>query len=234
MSATSNRIGSATGFVVQTADQPYLITNWHVVSGRHPNTNEVLDKSGRVPDELRIIHHSSGRLGSWTIRQEALFHTDGTPRWIEHPRGQTLDVVALPLQSLDTNVTIHPFDLSLADADVMVRPAMPVSIIGYPLGLSTGGGWPIWKTGHIASDPDLDYGGRPAFLIDATTRGGMSGSPVVLRFYGAYQSNDGSFNVGRGATRFLGVYSSQEVAAEIGCVWRPNVVTEILQRIRTS
>jgi hypothetical protein len=34
--------------------------------------------------------------------------------------------------------------------------AMLISVIGYPQGLAAGKSWPIWKIGHIASDPDID------------------------------------------------------------------------------
>ncbi|WP_017630954.1 hypothetical protein [Vibrio sp. 624788] len=44
--------------------------------------------------------------------------------------------------------------------------AMPVSVIGYPFGLSAGANWPIWKTGNIASDHGIDFEvNRPAFLM---------------------------------------------------------------------
>ena len=123
-------------------------------------------------------------------------------------------------------------DLALADAGVAAEPAMPVSIIGFPLGLSPDGAFPIWKTGHIASDPDIDYQGRPAFLIDATTRGGMSGSPVVIRMYGGYLTRARQNVIGRRQiTRFLGVYSGRiHVEAEIGLVWRPHVIQDILEQ----
>jgi hypothetical protein len=64
---------------------------------------------------------------------------------------------------------------------------MHVYIIGYLEGINVGngvliggaphGGWPIWMTGHIASDPGLDYYGRPVYLINASTGGGLSGAP---------------------------------------------------------
>jgi hypothetical protein len=113
--------------------------------------------------------------------------------------------------------------------------AMPVSIIGFPLGLTGPGVFPIWKTGHIASDPDLDYGGTPSFLIDATTRGGMSGSPVVLRLTGGFEMRKGGFILaGSGiSTLFLGVYSGRlNDQSEIGKVWKPQLVSEILAQIK--
>jgi hypothetical protein len=176
------------------------------------------------------MHHSVKGL-DWRFEIVEPLHDSNGPRWLEHPTRRDIDVVALPLSSVGGDVKLYPFDLALADIDMIPEPAMPVAIIGYPFGLATGGAWPIWKTGHIASDPDLDYNGRPAFLIDATTRGGMSGSPVVLRLHGGYRTSKNHYVISGGtSTRFLGVYSGRiHGQAEIGHVWRSHVVNEILR-----
>jgi hypothetical protein len=76
----------------------------------------------------------------------------------------------------------------------------------------------------------MDYEDRPVFLIDATTRGGMSGSPVVLRIYGDYATIGG-----KSWTRFLGVYSGRiHDQTEIGRVWRPSVIKEILATVPST
>lgn len=221
-------IGSATGFVVEFNNNYYLVTNWHVVSGKNPATNQTLLQRGITPTHLHIIHHSSARLGTWIRRKESLLNEDGTPRWLEHQRNKNIDVILLPLQNIDDEIQIYPLDLNLAKTDMIPEPAMPVSIIGYPLGIATGGNFPIWKTGHIASDPDLDYHNLPVFLIDATTRGGMSGSPVVLRLSGGYRTRSGARILAGGTnTLFLGIYSGRIQDSEIGMVWRPVVIDEI-------
>ena len=221
-------VATATGFVIRTDSDPYLITNWHVVTGVDPvNGKRIFDE----PDELWIHHHAAGKLGNWAGRREALRDGSGHARWVEHNRASRVDVVALPLNALN-GVGLHPLDLSLADTDMVPEPAMPVSIIGYPLGLFTGGGWPIWKTGHIASDPDLDYNNQPGFLVDVTARAGMSGSPAILRLSGGYRLRGGSRIMAQSvaATKFLGVYSAQSERAELGVVWRPEVIREILAK----
>lgn len=114
----------------------------------------------QIQSRLDIIHPI---FGEWIETVEKLYDKEGNERWIEHPAGRNVDVVAIPITKDDQ---IKLFAL--------------VSIIGFPLGLSSTG-WPIWKTGHIASDPLVDVDGRRGFLIDATTREGMSGSPVILR-----------------------------------------------------
>lgn len=243
VSATSLRVvpkfnsvplASATAFTLEWMGTPYLITNWHVVSGRDADTGECLDKTNAaIPNVLSVNFHKKGTLGEWSIVEIPLHTPEGNQCWIEHPLGREIDVVAVPLPlNIYTDVELYPLDLALARTDILAMPAMPISVIGYPLGLSTGGSWPIWKTGHIASDPDLDFeSGRPAFLIDATTRSGMSGSPVLLRI-GSYTKGDGSQVIAGGiATKFMGVYAGRiHGDSEIGRVWRPFLLTELFER----
>lgn len=214
--------GVATGFIINHNDKNYLITNKHVVN----------------PDEfkatkLKIYHHGL-TLGTWNPKFEELYSQDNK-RWLDHPQNREYDVVALPLNNIDESIKIYPFDLNLANTDMIPEPAMPISIIGYPAGIRTGEGFPIWKTGHIASDPELDYDKKPVFLIDATTREGMSGSPVVLRLTGGFrQQNNCMVAFGGLSTRFLGVYSGRITqknnSMELGFVWRPSVILEILNQ----
>jgi len=243
LSMDGNPLGTATGFVINAGGKHHLITNWHVVTGRHPDTNKNLI-DGKNPTEVTILHHAANDLSSWIKRTEPLYTRDGDQCWLEHPHGRPIDVIALPLQHIDTDIAIYPMELSLFDREIIATPAMPASIIGYPSNLTKAGGGPIWKTGHIASDPDIDYKDPyqdynpiPAFLIDAITRPGMSGSPVVLRLVGGYYVRDsnsaiGYVQSGRPETRFLGVlsagmYNDKIGLAEICLVWRPQIIHDI-------
>jgi hypothetical protein len=142
-----------------------------------------------------------------------------------------IDVVSLPLRNyVDIKHKLQPLDPSLFIENGEVRPGLPVSVIGYPHGLRHAGMWPIWKTGHIASDFDLDYDERPMFLIDVTARKGMSGSPVVIRrslnVWSEQQYRDADTE-----TKLLGVYSGRlGDDSEIGIVWKPRVLQTLLER----
>jgi hypothetical protein len=69
-------------------------------------------------------------------------------------------------------------------------------------------------------------------VIVTFTRGGMSGSPVVLRTQSGYLSKKKNFVVATGInTLFLGIYSAQLNALELGHVWKPHVLTELLLKI---
>ena len=228
---TNDTIGTATGFVVKKKERAFLITNWHVVSGKDPiHGDKVEDPLGRIPDRVKIWHNGKV-LGTRVGRTELLFGTNGAPRWVEHPKGHSFDVVALALEAVDETVELYPLDLASADGNMAVSISMPVSIVGFPLGQTASVDFPIWKIGHIASEPELDFEGKPRFLIDATTRSGMSGSPVYLRNFGPYIKKSGVLMMATGiTTKFLGIYSAQSNAMEIGIVWKPSVIDEVLEK----
>jgi hypothetical protein len=117
LEVNGNSLGTATGFIVEQNQQPYLITNWHVLSGRNAETNESLSLTGALPDSVRIFHHDSSRLGTWIAKVEKLYKND-TPLWIDHEQGRNIDVVALPLTELGDEVRIYSLDLRLADVDM--------------------------------------------------------------------------------------------------------------------
>ena len=225
------QLSVATGFVVKQGDTSYLITNWHVVTMRNPQDNQpILPTAAQDPDRIRIWFHGL-TLGLW-VQKEILIRNQTGKLWLEHERGREIDVVAIPLPNMN-DVTHYPIDLALANFDLMLYPSEDVSIIGFPIGLTSAGKLPIWKTGHIASDIDIDWGEKPAFLIDATTKSGMSGSPVIAKRVSIYQSSRG--NVVGNAVKFLGVYSGREISddgIEIGFVWKARVIPEIISAAR--
>jgi len=68
---------------------------------------------------------------------------------------------------------------------------------------------PIWKTGHIASEPEIDFEGKPLLLLDISAFPGMSGSPVLAQSTGMFETRSG-LTPGR-AKRFIGILASMRV-----------------------
>jgi hypothetical protein len=222
-------IDQATGFVVHKDGAPFLITNWHVVSGRHPQTGHEI---GDAPEYLMADFHRKELMGRWRRVRLALRDHDHRPLWREHPHGGRVDVVAIALPNLD-DVVVRPLLTASPEPQPYITTADPVHVIGFPLGVGVGGHWPLWLTGHIASDPAFDFDGRPAFLVDVRARGGMSGSPVVVttsRSYVPFGDGYGvRFDTAGPKVGFVGIYSSRaDARLDIGCVWRPHVLDEIL------
>jgi len=172
--------------------------------------------------------------GAWTPRTERLLDDNYDPVWVEHPERfaknpdawwiKDIDVVALKVTAVDDLVGLHALSLTPSE-DVELAPGAPVSVIGFPFGLTGSDMFPIWKTGHLASDPYADSFERE-HLIDITTRQGMSGSPAVHRYWRV--DHDG---VARPRTGFFGIYSGRvREDSELGIVWRAHLVEEILAK----
>jgi hypothetical protein len=153
-----------TGFVVESAGGPVLVTNRHNVTGRNQDTGKPLSSMGGVPDAIMIVHNRLNNLGTWFGVIEPLY-TATKARWIEHPTlGARADFVALPLTQL-TDVHLYPYDLSDSGPKIFCGPAETVSVVGFPFGIQGGGSLAIWATGFIASEPVIDYNFDRVFLI---------------------------------------------------------------------
>ncbi|MFN0073765.1 MAG: hypothetical protein ACKVVP_19975, partial [Chloroflexota bacterium] len=50
-------LGTGTGFVVEHEGAPYLITNYHVLAARRPDTGANLDPKGAWPSHVSIMHN---------------------------------------------------------------------------------------------------------------------------------------------------------------------------------
>ena len=101
---------SASGFVVDAGDRHYLITNWHVVSGRNISVDEQQEPIyGPYTLKTSIHFHSreGGKpplsMGTWQRITISLYDDNNVPRWMEYrasePHKGMVDVVALPIQS---------------------------------------------------------------------------------------------------------------------------------------
>lgn len=227
------RLSTATGFVVERDGRRFLVTNWHVVTGRHPDTGTVLSQSAGVPDEVIIMHNRAGALGTWVPRAEPLYGPNDDPLWREHPvHHRAVDVVALALTQLD-EVDIYAHDPWTAGAGLAMGVTSGLSIVGFPFGITGGGGLGIWVHGTVATEPALDFEGMPRFLIDSRTRPGQSGSPVVAYHAGGTVSmQDGSTAVfGGPVEQFVGVYSGRiSEQSDLGFVWKGAAVRDIVDQ----
>jgi hypothetical protein len=117
----------------------------------------------------------------------------------------------------------------------------PVEDIGWPvcgfrpdtLCKLGGGALPIWATGFIASEPDVDYNALPLFLIDCRSRPGQSGSPVVAYRSGAVTTKTGAaMFAGPPRYRLLGIYSGRiNDQSDVGMVWKVSAIQELVASV---
>ncbi|HIF9325834.1 trypsin-like serine peptidase [Photobacterium damselae] len=213
-----------------------LVTNRHNVTGRHQETGECLSKTLGVPDNIVIhFHRPDDEIGEWIKVKLPLYRKDESPCWIEHPRlGKKADIVALNLK-WGSDVLKIPYYLKL-DLDrvgMLVSPAEPISVIGFPFGMSTSGKLPVWATGFLAQELSLISKDDPVFLIDCRTRQGQSGSPVIAFRTSGYRTiKDNRISAslsGNVAWEFLGIYAGRVNAqSDLGRVWHVSALEELL------
>lgn len=204
-------------FCRRSRQSTFLVTNYHVSAGRDPSTGQPLHSSGAVPDTLRVrytVSVSSDEL-EWQDRDEPVLDVGNAQAlWLEHPSlGRSVDVVAGSSRTL------------------RARPSDGLSIVGFPFGVTAGRNLGVWTRGFIASEPDIDWNDRPCFLIDARTRQGQSGSPVLNH------SPAGAINIPGGVmtisakpvTNLLGIYSGRiNDQSDLGIVWKVSALRDLL------
>ncbi len=138
----------------------------------------------RMPErEIRVGWRFSDPSGEWryapasvTIRDEAGI------RWFRHP---VEDVAILPIEAPEsfTKAAI-PLDW-IADAETFedygVGPGDEMMTLGFPNGLASNrAGFPILRSGRVASYPLTPVKAFPVFLIDLTAVSGNSGGAVFM------------------------------------------------------
>lgn len=215
----------------------YLITARHNLSGRRPGVDTPLSTNAGLPNQLRVE-------GSSVQFSANLYAGDNDPNtdaalYATHRTGSAMDVTVLRV-SAGTQV-YYPLDSSFLvpryNSELPLYVGQTCYILGFPEGLIhrpfENATFPIWKTGNIASEPLFDFDGQPKLLIDATTRRGMSGAMVVVsekgrnRLVGIYSGRYKQAAVGSGPEQ------SPNFTAELGWVFRSEVVSELIQTLRS-
>ncbi|MBI4966934.1 MAG: trypsin-like peptidase domain-containing protein [Rhodospirillales bacterium] len=255
ISTTETILGCATCFFYKQDERYiYLVTNWHVVTGRNPMAPNI-SNSGAIPTHLRLRLHKNVGDGKISLSQKllCLFNIndqDGnSPKWLEHPKHRyNIDVVVLRIEkesSFMSNVFFRCISEYSHFEERYAESAMDdIIVIGYPWGLDGGDRvLPLFKRGSIASEPTIDYNGLPQFLIDCKTTKGMSGAPVICLHKGIWSPTEKESDAVVGTVeKFSGIYSGRwhakefgehtkatDEITEIGIVWKKAVIEEIIQ-----
>lgn len=232
-------LGGATGFLFRHADQTYLLSNYHVFSGRNGETDQPMNGMGALPAKIKV-HFLLDKEGLPASEIEyELFDESGQPLWQEHPDGGCVDVAALAITPPPNHAhfCLDAIERATVYGQDFFHVNQEVAVIGFPVAIRIGGRLPIWKRSVIATEPFSELSGNPKrLLIDTGSRPGMSGSPVIfagsnvtpLTFDNRTLPVDWpSFQ------RALGIYSGRisgadEFSAQLGIVWSMQCVVDVV------
>ena len=180
---------------------PAIVTNKHVIAGA---------KKGRF-----IMTLAEGD-GNPIQQSHHTFMFDSFEQmWIPHPESN-VDLCSMPIAPLleaannefkklfyvSLDKSLIPSNAELEDMVLMDE----ITMVGYPNGIwDQVNNMPIFRRGITATHPNLDYNGKPEFLIDAACFPGSSGSPVFLYNQVGYATKSGGMTIGPGRLKLLGV-----------------------------
>lgn len=191
----------------------FLVTNKHVIAGA--TDGRFFFTKGEGENERPLI----GQRHDFTI-------SDFESLWHGHPDAD-VDIAVAPLGGLInymSNAGMQPFFrlisssfIPTSDQAKDLDAVEDVTFIGYPNGIyDVKNLMPIIRRGITATPFQIDYGGEPKFLIDASVFPGSSGSPVFIANSGSYTDRSGNLIVGGGRFLFLGVISAVAIAEQHG------------------
>ena len=176
---------------------PVLVTAAHVLDGI-------------AGDFADVLVRTKNDDGSYTTKDSNLrIRENGTAVYVKH---DTADVAVL-LASLPPDLKVRglPTNLLADDArvkELQLHPGDEVTCLGYPLTISVPGGFPILRTGRIASYPLTPANVVKKYVFDIMLYPGNSGGPVyfmyIARFYG------GTVHAGEIPLGILGLVSQME------------------------
>lgn len=230
-------LATGTAFFTSAGDRILLVTNKHNVTGRNTETEKCLDeKYAAVPNIMSVLIPITNPDGEgfncsqWQSYNISLYINEDKekPAWIEHP-DPAVDLVGFKF--LPPKINVKNLVLPADGYDIPINVCSKVNVVGFPFGISTDN-FPLWNTGYIASEPEIDINGKPLMYIDSRTRKGQSGSPVV-KLYNPGETvyiDDKSYMAKSPQVYLLGIYSGRiNAESDIGMVWKKKAFLELFK-----
>ncbi|MFI8916415.1 trypsin-like peptidase domain-containing protein [Streptomyces sp. NPDC053513] len=249
--AEDTLLGPATGFLIGFPGDYWLVTAWHVFSGRRSDNGKIMSKKGLCPDYVRVRFAGTADGGFQPIIQRYDLY-DGefqyNRRW-RSPDDRRIDIAALHIGALPEGVVEasmpntwptlrdlfpperHAEQASEVDVALPLRVTDKLFVLGFPFG--DAGTWPfaVWTVAPVASEPLAGWNDLPGFLLDSRTREGQSGAPVLMHIRPGEPVVVGGDVImhDESVTALVGVYSGRiHKESDLGKVWTVDALFEIV------
>jgi hypothetical protein len=226
-----HQIGAGTAFIfalkTERGSLPCLVTNKHMVKGAQVGRFFFTTGTGNKPNVGEPLD---------------ILMENFEAQWCGHPDPE-IDVAAMSLGPLlhkasamgkevfyrSIGQSLIPTAEQLEELDALEE----VVFVGYPSGIYDSVNLlPVFRRGVTATPIQMDYSGKPVFLVDASVFPGSSGSPVLIYNLGGYGSRKGL----HAGTRllFLGVIAQATYREEEGTLEFKSIPTALVPVVRTK
>lgn len=265
-----------TAFCYKTEKDLFLVSNSHIMSGKSTKLDDngvrqpVL-KNGALPNKIKFTitawkDESGSIITNYNNKTFImnLSNDDDTPKYVETTyKDEIIDIALLKINKTFVNEIDDKIYYPLAVNDdifdqlnpkYILHPSSEIFVIGFPFGKLEEDLYGIWKRATIASDLRRD---SYKYLIDTSTRSGMSGSPIFKiefdRNMGLYKGTKKLDKEPTYRLCFIGVYSGRIVdnpkynidaedsskiempdydlitEAQLGIAWKSSAIEYIIQ-----
>lgn len=228
----------------------FLVTNFHVLTGSAP-----LENKPHIGDNIEInLHISKNNPENVKHFRFPLYTKEGKPVWLVNDNNKEADlaIIPMPVEVYKEADLVNCINVNWSTNKLKVRTTTRTAVVGYPYGYyDTKNSLPIWKTGSIASEPEVDFEGKKLIVLDISAFPGMSGAPVFAVAQGMYETTDGGMQGGV-INKFLGIYASMQMlnknkfleqlvnqipvgikdqeSLQLGHVWKATLIFEVLEK----
>lgn len=131
----------------------------------------------------RIGYRIQSADGGWRYDpQTVTIRTDGQPLWTKHPgRDVAAIVIEAPPEFARAAIPLAWLARDETFAEYALGPGDEMMALGFPRGLAANqAGFPILRSGRVASYPLAPTASFPTFLLDFSVFPGNSGGPVFM------------------------------------------------------
>jgi len=221
----NNQSSIGTGFVFNHEKRFFLITNKHVVDGviegeftLHKSTIVNGEKKPDLGKNINIKFNQSNFIG--------------------HP-DPDVDVTVMNISKIYNNLVAsgdEPYILTITEKNIpkvedlekFIKSLEEIVFVGYPNGIwDSINSIPLMRKGITATPYDINFLGKPIFLIDASVFPGSSGSPVFIYYSGSYSDKEGKLYAGD-RIYFIGIVAKVYQRQEQGEIVLKDIPTSTL------
>lgn len=232
----------------------FLVTNYHVLTGSSP-----IEGKPPIGNNIEFnIHISKDNPEKVKNFNYPLYTKEGNPIWLVNKDNPEADlaIIPMPVNVYNEADIVNCINEKWSTNKLKVRTTTRTTVVGYPYGYyDTKNSLPIWKTGSIASEPDIDFEGKKLIVLDISAFPGMSGAPVFAVAQGMYETTEGTLEGGF-INKFLGIYASMQMlnkhkyleelinhtsvgikdteSLQLGHVWKAQLIFDVLKEFSIS